>query len=90
MTTCLYKKTFLKDLAHLLSISRKRIKKLVFDAIPAYNNIIEDLDIKKMKGYKHYYHIRAGRYRIDCLIEENNKITFYRVKRREDIYKIFP
>jgi len=90
MTTCLYKKTFLKDLEHLPSISRKKIEKLVFDEIPAYNNIVENLDIKKMKGYKRYYRIRAGRYRIGCLIEENNKITFYRVKSREDIYKIFP
>jgi len=90
MTTCLYKKTFLKDLANLPSVSRKRIEKLVFDEIPAYNNIFEDLDIKKMKGYKGYYRIRTGRYRIGCLIEENNKITFYRVKSREDIYKVFP
>lgn len=90
MTTCFYKKTFLKDLANLPSVSRKRIEKLVFDEIPAYNNIFEDLDIKKMKGYKRYYRIRTGRYRIGCLIEENNKITFYRVKSREDIYKVFP
>ena len=90
MTTCLYKKTFLKDLANLPSVSRKRIEKLVFDEIPAYNNIFEDLDIKKMKGYKRYYRIRTGQYRIGCLVEENNKITFYRVKSREDIYKVFP
>lgn len=90
MTTCLYKKTFLKDLAKLPSASRKRIEKLVFDKIPSYNNIFEDLDIQKMKGYKNYYRIRIGRYRIGCLIEENNKITFYRVKSREDIYNIFP
>ena len=30
MIACLYKKTFLKDLTHLPSISRKKIEKLVF------------------------------------------------------------
>ena len=50
MTTCLYKKIFLKDLANLPSISRKRIEKLVFDEIPAYNNIFEDMDIKDINA----------------------------------------
>jgi mRNA-degrading endonuclease RelE of RelBE toxin-antitoxin system len=34
--------------------------------------------------------IRMGHYRIGCEIEAGNKITFYRVKDRKDIYRVFP
>ncbi|HOQ67310.1 MAG TPA: hypothetical protein PKU87_01615 [Candidatus Atribacteria bacterium] len=31
-----------------------------------------------------------GDYRIGCKLEAGNRIIFYRVKSREDIYKVFP
>jgi len=89
-TVCLYKKTFLKDLSKLPLNYRKRIEKLVFEEIPKYNNLLETLDIKLLKGYKDYYRIRVGDYRIGCKIEKRNKIIFYRIKNRSDIYKLFP
>ena len=87
---CFYKKTFLKDLSKLPLDYRERIEKLVFEVIPKSNNLFALLDIKLMKGYKNYYRIRTGEYRIGCKIEKENKITFYRVKTRSDIYKVFP
>jgi mRNA interferase RelE/StbE len=90
MITCLYKKTFLKDLASLPSDYREQIEKLVFEDIPQFDNIFGALDIKKMKGYKDYYRIRVGDYRIGCKLEKENRIIFYRVKSRSDIYKVFP
>jgi Cytotoxic translational repressor of toxin-antitoxin stability system len=89
MISCLYKKTFLKDLAKLPLAYRGRIEKLVFEDIPEFEDIFKALDIKKMKGYRGYYRIRVGSYRIGCRIENNHKTIFYRVKSREDIYKIF-
>ena len=64
MTTCFYKKRFLKDLANLPLIYREHIEKLVFEEIPELGNIFGALDIKKMRGYRDYYRIRAGNYRI--------------------------
>ncbi len=90
MTTCFYKKTFLKDLANLPPIYRERIEKIVFEEIPELNNIFGVLDIKKMRGYRDYYRIRVGAYRIGCKLEVENRIIFYRVKSRNDIYKVFP
>ena len=90
MTTCFYKKTFLKDLANLPPIYRERIEKIVFEEIPELNNIFGVLDIKKMRGYRDYYRVRAGAYRIGCKLEVENRIIFYRVKSRNDIYKVFP
>lgn len=86
---CFYKKTFLRDLAKLPLGSRKKVERIVFEDIPKFDNILGVLDVKKMRGYRDYYRIRTGNYRIGCRIE-GSKITFYRIKSREDIYKIFP
>ena len=43
-----------------------------------------------MKGYENSYRIRTGQYRIGCKITSDGEITFYRVKSREEIYRVFP
>jgi len=86
---CFYKKTFLKDLAKLPLDYGKKVERIVFEDIPKSDNVFEVFDIKKMRGYKGYYRIRMGDYRIGCRIE-GNRIIFYRVKSRNDIYKVFP
>ena len=87
---CQFKKTFLRDLAELPGTYRKRIEKLVFEDIPGMNSLPDKPDIQKMQGYGNYYRIRIGDYRVGCEIETGNSITFYRVKNRKDIYKVFP
>jgi len=62
MPACGYKNIFLKDLAAIPKRHRSRIERLVFDEIPASENIFSD----------------------------DNTIIFYRVKSREEIYRVFP
>ncbi len=90
MITCRYKKIFLKDLSKVKPPYRKRIEKLVFDEMPKWQQPFGPLDIKKIRGYEHYYRIRIGDYRIGFKIENKNIIIFYRVKTRSAIYKLFP
>lgn len=90
MPDCGYKKTFLKDLAAIPKRHRSRIERLVFDEIPASENIFTDFDIDRMKGYDHYWRIRIGQYRVGIRITGDNTIIFYRVKSREEIYRAFP
>jgi mRNA interferase RelE/StbE len=90
MPACGYKKIFLKDLAILPKRYRFRIERLVFDQIPLSENIFQDFDIHKMAGFEHYYRIRIGHYRIGCKITSDNEVIFYRVKSREEIYRVFP
>ncbi len=90
MPACGYKKIFLKDLASLPKRYRARIERLVFDEIPASEDIFHDFDIHKMMGYQHYYRIRTGKYRVGCSITAENGLIFYRVKSREEIYRVFP
>ncbi|WP_113639378.1 type II toxin-antitoxin system RelE family toxin [Nubsella zeaxanthinifaciens] len=46
-------------------------------------------NLKKMKGYKTFYRIKLGDYRIgfECV---NNTINFITIAHRKDIYRIFP
>jgi mRNA interferase RelE/StbE len=90
MPACGYKKIFLKDLAAIPKRHRSRIERLVFDQIPASENIFHDFDIQKMKAHENYYRIRTGQYRIGCKITSDTEIIFYRVKSREEIYRVFP
>lgn len=89
MVLCRYKKTFLKDLARVHPDYRERIEALVFEKIPASENLFAGFDLRKIRGYQDYYRIRVGQYRIGCRIQDG-VLTFYRVKSREEIYSVFP
>ncbi|NLB00119.1 MAG: type II toxin-antitoxin system RelE/ParE family toxin [Methanomicrobiales archaeon] len=80
MVPCRYKKAFLKDLAKIHPDHRRRVEVLVFERIPASKDIFNELDIRKIQGYRDYYRIRVGEYRIGCRIRDG-VLTFYRVKR---------
>jgi mRNA interferase RelE/StbE len=45
--------------------------------------------VKKLKGYKHYYRIRIGSYRIGIMIEADT-VFFVDIDHRSNIYRIFP
>jgi len=90
MPACGYKKIFLKDLAAIPKRYRSRIERLVFDEIPASENIFSDFDVNRMKGFENSWRIRAGHYRIGITIADDSTIIFCRVKSREEIYRVFP
>jgi mRNA-degrading endonuclease RelE of RelBE toxin-antitoxin system len=46
-------------------------------------------DISNIKGFRGYYRVRLGDYRIGFK-KEREFIVFMRVKHRKDIYKNFP
>jgi mRNA interferase RelE/StbE len=52
-------------------------------------NIKQISNIKKLKGYKQYYRIRIGNYRIGIKIEAET-IYFVDIDHRKNIYRIFP
>ena len=85
----LFNKKFLKDLADIPTKTRSTIETLVFTEIPAYTSVAEIKNLKKLKGYIHYYRIRIGDYRIGLRIN-NDELSFERILHRKEIYKIFP
>ena len=51
---------------------------------------IEDIsNIIKLKGYKNYYRIRLGDYRIGTIVTNKN-IIMIRILHRKEIYRYFP
>ncbi len=45
------------------------------------------LDIKKLKGYKQYYRLRVGKYRVLFELQKNHTIVVFAVLPRKKAYK---
>lgn len=84
----LYHKKFLKDLASIPETERLKIERFIFTDVAGQKSF-RDLRAEKLQGYKSYYKIRFGSYRVG-LKYENNTLTFERVLHRKEIYKFFP
>lgn len=86
-----FKPSFIKDFKKLPNDTKVEVRKICMED----SLIIKDLaefkyvDINSIKGFKDYYRIRVGNYRIGFK-KEGQSIIFMRVKHRKDIYKVFP
>jgi mRNA interferase RelE/StbE len=86
----LFTKTFLKDLARVFPTKRRaQIEKFVFEELQTYHSLEEIGTAEKMTGYKDFYKIRFGDYRIG-LLKSGKAIELRRVLNRKEIYKFFP
>ena len=82
--------SFTKSLSKLLDANLKlKIREIIEEATAA-NKLAEIKNVKKMKGYKTYYRIKSGDYRIGFELVDNTTVYFIIVAHRKDIYNIFP
>lgn len=84
-----FKKSFLKEIK---KIKNKKLSDAIFDSITNVENadsISEIKNLKHLTGFREYYRIRIGDYRIGLKIE-NDSVYFVTVEHRKDIYKGFP
>ena len=84
-----FTKKFLKELSKLPIEYASSIENFVFDELPIYKNLTQVRKIEKMTGYKNFFKIRFGDYRVG-IKKENNIIIIKTVKHRKEIYKYFP
>ena len=86
-----FKNSFIKDFKKLPAGKKKEIKKLCVEVFPTIHTLqeLKNYSIKQIKGFKNYYRIRVGEYRIGFK-KSGNKVIFMRVLHRKDIYKFFP
>lgn len=85
----IFKNEFTRNLG---KIKDKRLKEellSIIEEIEAAENSTRIKNLKKLTGYKNFYRIRLGDYRIGLKIE-NNTVTFAAFAHRKDIYKHFP
>ena len=84
-------KSFLKEVSKLNNSQLKAKVKEIILSIEETNSIATIKNIKKLKGFKYYYRIKIGDYRLGFeLKEENNLVRLISIAHRKDIYKIFP
>jgi len=83
------KKKFLKELSKLPNEYANTIEEFIFDKLPTYDNLSKIGKVEKMTGYKNYFKIRFGDYRVG-IKKENQTIMVEIVKHRKEIYKYFP
>ena len=85
-----YAETFLKDLKQIKSTPYyQKIKRVCFTELPAYNAVADIKNLKKIEGYKDFFRIRIGDFRVGISIH-GNKVQVLRVLNRKEIYRYFP
>ncbi len=81
-----------KYLAAYIKVKDNNLKSGINNAIKNIyqaNNIMEIRNLKKMKGYKTFYRIRIGTYRIGVNIQSNT-VCIVSFGPRKNFYKKFP
>ena len=85
-----FDKSFSRSLDKLKDSNiKKRIEQIILDFDRA-NSIIDIKNIKKLVGFKSYYRIRIGDYRLGIELKTATIARFIVIAHRKDIYKIFP
>lgn len=82
------KEKFLKDAKSLPKQVRVAILEL-YSEISNAKDIFEIKNIKKLSGYKEFYRVRIGEYRVGIALT-GSVVVLSRVLHRKDIYKKFP
>lgn len=84
-----FDKRFEKDFDKMPSEIQKSIKISIQNVIES-NSAKEISNLKKLNGFKNYFRIKVGNYRIGIYLENEDTIIFSRVLHRKEIYRYFP
>jgi len=84
-----FERAFLRDVERLDSKAKKRVKKVLGDLEQA-NSLREVEGCKKLKGWRLYYRVRIGDYRLGVKDLGGGEIAVLRVLHRREIYRRFP
>lgn len=82
-------KQFYKDLDKVKDQNVKDCIAKIITNVEEANSLRDIKNLKKLKGYKTVFRIKAGDYRIGIIIEKDI-VEFVRFVHRKDIYKRFP
>lgn len=86
-----FKESFIKDYKRLPEVFKQKVKEictLTFSKIKSLSEF-KEYPVGKIKGFKNYYRVKIGNYRIGFK-KLDGRIIFMRVLHRKDIYKYFP
>ena len=83
----------MEDAVYVLLRSQRPVLPTISDCslpvVPTLENLSEMKAIVRLKGYRDFYRIRVGDYRIIYVVEETIRIVTVRnVRHRKDVYKL--
>jgi mRNA interferase RelE/StbE len=83
-------KAFEKDVSKINNkVLREGIKTLI-QSFQQAELLTQITNIKKLTGYKEFFRVRIGNYRIGIRYADGNEITLIRCLHRKDIYQVWP
>lgn len=85
-----FDKAFLKSVQ---KINNQKLKNQVLQVIEELENaqtLSEVGSVKKLVGFKKYYRLRLGQYRLGLEKNDEATVTLITLAHRKDIYKVFP
>jgi mRNA interferase RelE/StbE len=85
-----FDKSFYKSVRKLKSSELLENLRDVLKNVEEATSLKEIRGIKKLIGYKVYYRIRVGNYRIGIELIDSKIVYFIVVAHRKDIYNLFP
>ncbi len=83
-------KSFFKSLSKLNNSDLNLKVKSIIISVEQADSIHQLKQIKKIQGFKSYFRIKLGDYRIGIELIGNNTILFILIAHRKDIYSKFP
>jgi len=84
-----FRKSFTRALLAVRDQSLLVRVRSIIEAVEQAHSLGEIANLEKITGWKRYYRIRVGDYRVG-LVVEGNTVTFVRFLHRRDIYRYFP
>ena len=84
-----FEASFEKDLKKVKDKKLLKGVRDVIDEVKKAGDLSEIRNLSKLRGYKSFYCIRIGDYRIGLDVTEG-KVIFARILHRKDVYKYFP
>lgn len=84
-----FKNSFLKSIQKINNPKLRESVAFAIEDVESAHDLNQISNLKKLKGYKEYYRIRIGSYRIGLKFE-NDIFIFAAFDDRKDIYKKFP
>lgn len=67
----------------------ERIRQVINDCEEA-TSLKDVRNVKKIIGFRNYYRIKLGQYRVGIELENGNTVRFITVLHRKEIYRKFP
>lgn len=83
-------KSFQKDISKINDVKIKHAVAELIQSIQQTENLFSIANLKKLTGYKDFYRIRLGNYRIGVEHTKNHEIILIRFLGRKEIYKKWP